>query len=133
MVFPSNAPSPRPATHYELHEPFVDLAPHIHRQRLVVEGVRETPIAEDEICRYLVELGPLLDMVVLIEPVTHLSELYGWSAWVHWETSGAHFYAWDDPVFFSVDIYTCKAFEPGAAIAFTAEFFKASSVTHREF
>ena len=52
----------------------------------------------------------------LAEPVTHRSERYGWAGWVHWENSGAHFYAWDSPVpFFSVDIYTCKEFdvEPG--------------------
>ena len=29
----------------------------------------------------------------------------GWAGWIHWETSGAHFYAWDTPrPFFSVDI-----------------------------
>ncbi|MFT7615965.1 MAG: hypothetical protein ACI8Y7_000793, partial [Candidatus Woesearchaeota archaeon] len=50
-------------------------------------------------------------MTVLLEPITHKSEKYGWAGWVHWENSGAHFYAWDRPeVFFSIDIYTCKEF-----------------------
>lgn len=32
----------------------------------------------------------------------------------------AHFYAWDEPrLFFSVDVYTCKAFDPIAAVAYT--------------
>ena len=47
---------------------------------------------------------------------------FGWAGWVHWETSGVHLYAWEQPMlFFSVDIYTCKAFDPVAAqITFNA-------------
>ena len=36
-------------------------------------------------------------MTLLIDPVTHRSDRYGWAGWVHWETSGAHFYAWEVP------------------------------------
>ena len=53
-------------------------------------------------------------MHLLLDPVTHRSDRYGWAGWVHWETSGAHFYAWEDPLFFSVDIYTCKPFDSGS-------------------
>ncbi len=106
-----------------------DLAPEIHRQRLVVEGLVSAPILEEDIKVYLKELGVLTDMNVLTEPVTHRSPLYGWAAWVHWETSGAHFYAWDVPrLFFSVDVYTCKAFEPDPVVAFTRYYFQASDV-----
>src|SRR4051795_1094562 len=88
-----------------------DLAPMIHRQRLVIEGRPPEPIDAPAISRYLVELGELCDMHVLSEPVTHRSDASGWAGWVHWETPGAHFYAWDQPIrFFSVDIYTCKPF-----------------------
>lgn len=53
---------------------------------------------------------------------------------MHWETSGAYFYAWDTPrLFFSVDIYTCKAFDPGAVVAFTRRYFQASEVVSRGF
>jgi hypothetical protein len=106
-----------------------DLAPDIHRQRLVVEGLVDAPICESDIVVYLKELGALTDMKVLTEPVTHRSPLYGWAAWVHWEASGAHFYAWDVPrLFFSVDIYTCKAFDTGVVEHFTREYFQASDV-----
>ena len=106
-----------------------DLAPEIYRQRLVVEGIVDVPITEEDIVVYLKELGVLTDMDVLIEPVTHRSPLYGWAAWVHWEASGAHFYAWDVPrLFFSVDIYTCKAFDPEAVRDFTQKYFQASDV-----
>ena len=109
-----------------------DLAPDIHRQRLVVEGRVTSAISADDIVRYLKGLGVVTDMRVLTEPVTHRSPLYGWAGWVHWETSGAHFYAWDAPhQFFSVDVYTCKAFDPDAVTAFTAEFFGATeTVSH---
>ena len=111
-----------------------DLAPHIHRQRLVVEGSVTSPITAEDIVRYLKELGRVTDMSVLTEPVTHQSPMYGWAGWVHWETSGAHFYAWDEPhQFFSVDIYTCKAFDADKVTAFTAEFFEATETVSRGF
>jgi S-adenosylmethionine decarboxylase len=111
-----------------------DLAPDILRQRLVVEGVPARPVGEAQIRRYLSALSRVIDMVALIEPVTHRSDRYGWAGWIHWETSGAHFYAWEQPrLFFSVDIYTCKAFEVDAAVSFTREFLNAGSLVARSF
>ncbi len=103
-----------------------DLAPMIFRQRLVIEGTCRWPIVEDQIKRYLTQLSEVCGMRVLMEPVTHLSENYGWAGWVHWENSGAHFYAWDSPLlFFSVDIYTCQKFEVQKVCEFTRTFFQA--------
>lgn len=111
-----------------------DLAPDIHRQRLVVEGCVTRPITAEHIRRYLKELGGVTQMRVLTEPVTHQSPTYGWAGWVHWETSGAHFYAWDAPHrFFSVDIYTCKPFDAEAVTKFTADFFQATETVSGEF
>jgi S-adenosylmethionine decarboxylase len=111
-----------------------DLAPMIVRERLVIEGHPGLPIGADDIVTYLTELSVVCDMHVLLEPVTHRSDRYGWAGWIHWETSGAHFYAWDQPVrFFSVDIYTCKPFDVPAAVEFTAEFFGASRVAAKVF
>jgi S-adenosylmethionine decarboxylase len=70
----------------------------------------------------------------LIEPVTHRSDSFGWAGWVHWETSGAHFYAWENPqLFFSVDVYTCKAFDIEATVEFTKDFFDAPEVVAKAF
>ena len=105
-------------------EVFVDLAPDIHRQRLVVEGSPARIVTDADIRTYLAELTEVIGMTPLMEPVTHRSPTYGWAGWIHWETSGAHFYAWDEPeLFFSVDIYTCRAFDDGDAVAFTRAFF----------
>lgn len=111
-----------------------DLAPGIHRQRLIIEGIPDAPIDAGDIREYLRRLSDTCGMVTLIDPVTHRSDRYGWAGWIHWETSGAHFYAWESPqLFFSVDIYTCKAFDPIAAVEETAAFFRAREIVAREF
>ena len=110
-----------------------DLAPHIHRQRLVIEGYPAEVITAEEISEYLSRLSVELDMIEILTPVLHQSDLYGWAGWIHWETSGAHFYAWDDPKFFSVDIYTCKPFSAEDAVTFTEKFFAASEIVFKEF
>jgi S-adenosylmethionine decarboxylase len=111
-----------------------DLAPTIYRQRLVIEGRTPVAIGSKAIRAYLSELTEVIGMHRLNEPVTHRSVRYGWAGWVHWETSGAHFYAWDEPeLFFSVDIYACAPFDGEAALAFTAAFFSAGEVVAKAF
>ena len=111
-----------------------DLAPKIHRQRLVIEGYPEKPLEAHDITDYLSKMSEVLQMTTLQEPVTNLSSRYGWAGWIHWENSGAHFYAWEKPtLFFSVDIYTCKPFDPTAAVAFTREFLGAETIEFKEF
>jgi len=105
-----------------------DLAPSIYRQRLVVEGTRRSPIGSSDVERYLEDLTEVCGMRLLIPPVTHRSERFGWAGWVHWEESGAHFYAWDDPIFFSVDVYTCSSFDAERVVSFTARALDADRV-----
>ena len=106
-----------------------DLAPEILRQRLVVEGTCSLPIDAEAITRYLNGLSVLCEMDVLLEPVTHRSDRYGWAGWVHWEASGAHFYAWEQPrLFFSVDVYACAPFRAEDVAAFTRSFFDATEL-----
>jgi S-adenosylmethionine decarboxylase len=112
----------------------LDLAPDIHRQRLVLEGIPARAISAQDIVGYLAELSTVLDMSALMEPMTHQSPKFGWAGWIHWETSGAHFYAWDEPkLFFSVDIYTCKAFIDADAIDYTAKYFETSELVSQSF
>jgi hypothetical protein len=111
-----------------------DLAPMITRQRLVVEGTCREPITDERIRRYLSELSSECGMKPLMEPTTHLSDTHGWAGWIHWENSGAHFYAWEEPMlFFSVDIYACKRFDAVAATKFTHDFLDAIEVVAKEF
>lgn len=111
-----------------------DLAPAIHRQRLVIEGVPLRPITSWDICDYLGKMSETLQMTVLRDPVTSHSSQFGWAGWIHWETSGAHFYAWEQPqLFFSADIYTCKKFSVADALAMTKEFFGIEDLEFKEF
>lgn len=111
-----------------------DLAPHIFRKRLVIEGTRTGFLAESDLVDYLAKLAPALDMVGLTDPVTHKSDRYGWAGWIHWETSGCHVYAWDEePAFFSVDIYTCKDFRTQKALDLTTELWTPDHMVCREF
>lgn len=112
-----------------------DLAPQILRQRLIVEGYPRSAehVSAENIKAYLKKLSDVAGMITLIDPVTHRSDSYGEAAWIHWETSGAHFYAWEQPLlFFSVDIYTCKAFDVDKVVEFTKDYFEASEVAFRE-
>ncbi len=113
-----------------------DIAPDIFRQRLVIEGFPSASITDKQIKDYLTELSDVLDMTPLIKPVTNRSSRFGWAGWTHWETSGAHFYAWNEHhprLFFSADIYTCKPFEPHKAVEFTRKFFIADELVFKEF
>lgn len=113
---------------------YQDLAPQVLRQRLVVEGYPSRPITDDAIKDYLCGLSDLIGMRTLLEPVTHRSDLYGWAGWIHWETSGAHFYAWEQPLlFFSVDIYACKAFNVPATLEFTRRYFEVTALRSKNF
>ena len=110
-----------------------DLSPKIYRQRLIVEGKCDKPITDSQIKEYLSKLSDALKMKILINPVTHKSDKYGWAGWIHWETSGCHFYAWDKPFpFFSSDIYTCKEFNVKVAVEFTRNFFLATEVVFKQ-
>lgn len=93
-------------------------------------------VAVDDQCviGYLTQLSDVCGMTRLIDPVTHRSDLYGWAGWVHWEASGAHLYAWETPLlFFSVDIYTCAAFDADEVVAFTSQYFGATEVVAKSF
>jgi hypothetical protein len=128
-------PTAPPSVEVVVRSPGIrDLAPMICRQRLVVEGTCRTPITEEQICTYLSRLSDVCEMHLLIEPVTHRSDRYGWAGWVHWENSGAHFYAWETPkLFFSVDVYTCKPFDANRASQFTKDFFDAPEIVAMAF
>lgn len=110
-----------------------DLCPEIIRQRLIIEWIIDYDISVDQIKEYLIRIGAITQMVVLTEPVTHRSDKYWRSGWIHWETSWAHFYAWEQPKkFFSVDMYTCKQFEIEPVIKFTQEYFKTIDLDFKE-
>jgi len=105
-----------------------DLAPDIFRQRLVIEGFSSEKITGDVIEEYLSRLSNEIGMIPMGDPRTSHSPKFGMAGWIHWETSGAHMYSWDENLFFSVDIYTCKEFSVDKAVKFTKEFFNCREI-----
>jgi len=111
---------------------FRDLAPEIFRQRMVIEGYPSATITAEQIKNYLSGLSEVLSMTALCRPVTDRSDKFGWAGWIHWEESGAHVYAWEQPrLFLSVDIYTCSPFDEQAALKYTADFFQTAEIVGR--
>tara|TARA_Y100001938_G_C8083488_1_gene430519 strand:+ start:1590 stop:2036 length:447 start_codon:yes stop_codon:yes gene_type:complete len=102
-----------------------DLAPDIFRQRIIIEGTLHKPFLAEDMTRYCNEITEVLKMTAVTAPVCNYDPDYGWCAYTHWKESGMHIYGWDDrkPPFFSIDIYTCKAFDPQHAINYSKEFF----------
>ena len=104
---------------------WVDLAPDIVRQRMIIEGTLSNVFLPEQMTTYGNEMSDVLNMDLITSPILNYEPNYGWCAFVHWKESGMHIYSWDNrtPKFFSVDIYTCKAFRPEHALNYTEEFF----------
>ena len=104
---------------------WVDLAPDICRQRMILEGTLHSSFGPDNMVKYCKEISEVLDMTSLGEPITDFAKEYGWCAYMHWKESGMHIYSWDnrDPKFFSIDIYTCKTFKALDVVVHATDFF----------
>jgi len=109
-----------------------DLAPDITRQRMIVEGTLRPPatFGGEEMTRYCNNISQALKMTPVTAPVCNYDDNYGWCAYMHWKESGMHIYSWDHriPPFFSIDIYTCKAFLEEDVVEFTSSFFGAKLI-----
>ncbi len=105
-----------------------NLAPHIHRQRMVIEFRRTGWISEDMIAPFFTGLAERLGMNVL-DIFTSLAPGAGWAGMVHWDFSGAALMAWDEPGdtgLGTVDLHSCKPFRYADAADYTREYFGAS-------
>ncbi len=106
-------------------EGYRDLAPDIVRQRLLMEGYWTVEVDADAIRRLLLDLAAHLDLRTYGEPAVFApasgmgrDENAGWDAFVPLIDSGISGYFWAGPRFFSLVLYTCKHFDPAAAIAY---------------
>jgi len=104
---------------------YVDLAPDICRQRMVTEGTLHNMFLPEDMTKYCREITEVLNMTSVTTPICNHEAEYGWCAYMHWKESGMHIYSWENriPKFFSIDIYTCKEFDPMDVVRYTREFF----------
>ena len=110
-----------------------NLAPDLVRQRIIIEGTTRKIVKPEEIKKYLVALSKVVKMTVLSDPVAYTAPEDGYGGWIHWKTSGAHFYSYPtNPPLFTVDCYTCKAFSVMDAVEFTKKYFDTIEIVCKE-
>lgn len=109
-----------------------DIAPHIFRQRHMIEGYYTIEVSRDVVRGFLLALAAHLDLRTYGDPVVYApaaglgrEENAGYDAFVPLVDSGISLYIWSQARFFSLLLYTCKGFDAKAAVAFTREFFAA--------
>lgn len=116
-----------------------NLAPNLVRQRIVIEGTTDEIIKPRLIRAYLLALSRAVNMRPLRRPYAYIAEDMGYGGWIHWVTSGAHFYSYPAKCtyplnlpLFTVDAYTCKPFSAKKAAAFTKRYLKARHIVWKE-
>ncbi len=116
-----------------------NLAPNIVRQRLIIEGTTIEIVPPLAIEAYLKKLADITKMEILGGPFTRSAHELGYAGWVHWRTSGGHFYSYPPNAFgqcndalFTVDTYTCKPFSVSEAVDFTRQYFNPLEMVWKE-
>jgi S-adenosylmethionine decarboxylase len=111
-----------------------DLAPHVLRQRLLVEGYYAVELTRERLAEYLLGVAAHLGLKAYGEPTIHSpaglgrAENQGFDAFLPLVDSGIAAYVWSSARFFSIVLYTCKRFDEAAAVRYTREFFGADEV-----
>ena len=116
-----------------------NLAPHILRQRLLIEGFYATDLTRERIVAYLQGVAGHLGLKAYGEPTIHSptgmgkAENQGFDAFLPLIDSGITAYVWSAAKFFSIVLYTCKGFDETAAVRYTREFFGTGEVESLSF
>lgn len=112
------------------------LAPNITRQRLVLEGFYNVTITKEVLNDFLIELAEYLhlrtygDAVIFSPGGEGKAENQGFDAFIPLIDSGISAYIWSKDKFFSIILYTCKAFDSRKAEQFTKNFFAVKDDAH---
>ena len=116
-----------------------DLAPDIVRQRILIEGFYTIDVDEEVIRDFFGLITKRLDLRTYDLPVVFApgsegrQANEGYDAFVPLIDSGISLYVWTGPRFLSVVAFTCKAFDAGAAVEATREFFAMTEVEFTSF
>jgi hypothetical protein len=102
-----------------------DIAPDIFRQRLLIEGFyAKEDVGRDTVAQFLEGLAAELGLRPYAEPVVYTpggegrAENQGFDAFLPLVDSGIAAYFWTSRRFVSIVLYTCKAFDEGAAVRY---------------
>lgn len=106
-----------------------NIAPHIFRKRLLIEGYYTIDITEQSIKDYFRFITTELVLRTYGDPIVHATsglgkdESQGYDAFVPLIDSGIYLGVWANQKFLSLIIYTCKDFDENVALEKTKAFF----------
>ena len=116
-----------------------DLAPHIVRQRLLIEGNYGIDVDTSVIEAYFATLIQEMGFRSYGQPTIFApggegrEENQGYDAFVPLIDSGVSLYVWTQSKFLAVVVFTCKRFDAAEAIDVTRDFFEMPEVASMEF
>ena len=116
-----------------------NFAPDIPRQRMVIEGIYTIKLTPKILKNCMIELSKKLGMKIIYGPIVKniagkVNPLHGgYESVLIWAESEASVYTWKRNNFFTVDIYTCRKFDPKVALDHIKEKFKAEKIDFKEF
>ncbi len=105
-----------------------NLAPDIHRQRMIAEWRQHVPVSEPAIRAFSVYLAGRMAMEVIDLSVSY-ADPFGLGAGCHWKYSGWSLMAWDAPddgglPFATLDLHCCKPYDYQTVITCIEVFFR---------
>jgi hypothetical protein len=116
-----------------------ELAPEITRQRLLVEGYYTVPVDRGRVEAYVRGVAEHLGLrayersAIFSPEGEGKEENQGFDAFLPLIDSGISLYVWTNARFLAVVLFTCKAFDPDVALAYTREFFGLGEHVARSF
>lgn len=116
-----------------------NIAPHILRQRLLIEGFYSIDVNKKVIKEYYRTLTTALKLKIYASPIIHSPSgqgkdiNQGYDCFVPLIDSGIYVGVWVNEKFFSTVIYTCKKFDERKAIDVTKKFWKIKEVVTHSF
>lgn len=116
-----------------------NLAPHLFRQRLLVEGFYRIRADKKVIEMYFKTIAKALNLKSYGKPIIFSPagigkmKNQGYDAFVPLIDSGISLYIWSNAKFLSAVIYTCKGFDEKEAIEVTKKSFKIDKVEAKSF
>jgi len=115
------------------------LAPHITRQRLLIEGFYKIKADKTVIKNYFKTITKELNLSMYGKPIIFSpggegkKMNQGYDAFVPLIDSGISVYVWSTAKFLSLIIYTCKRFDKKKAIEVTKRFWKIDELVAEAF
>src|SRR3990167_1217885 len=115
------------------------LAPHITRQRVLIEGFYLIKADKRVIKNYFKTITKELNLEMYGKPIIFSPGgegkkiNQGYDAFVPLIDSGISVYVWSNAKFLSLIIYTCKHFDEDKAVAVTKKFWKVDTIESQSF